>query len=305
MGSSLAAGLRALPGDCAAAVIALVDQPLIGPDAVRRLIAAYRAGAERCGRRLSRASPQPGAAGPRALGRGARGGRGRRRGTALPAGPSRTWSRWWSARTPAAPTTWIPRTTWPGSAPCWPACRSRWASRPGADGLDPPGVRDGIAGFQGEQVGAGDERVRRAGHGLDGDRAPAVLRAERVPGEDLQPAVARAGPERDSGPVAGQPCPGPAGPSRSSPVNAWSSVHRPDRPGGAEVERRARPRPGRPGRDAAPSAGSQRLDRQGELASVDDRRARRSGTGASRCRTGPAGRPRCARSRSPAGRPRR
>ena len=46
MGSSLAAGLRALPGDCAAAVIALVDQPLIGTDAVQRLIAAYRAGAE-------------------------------------------------------------------------------------------------------------------------------------------------------------------------------------------------------------------------------------------------------------------
>ena len=46
MGSSLAAGLRALPGDCAAAVIALVDQPLIGAEAVRRLIAAYLAGAE-------------------------------------------------------------------------------------------------------------------------------------------------------------------------------------------------------------------------------------------------------------------
>ena len=46
MGSSLAAGLRALPADCAAVVIALVDQPLIGPDVVRRLLAAYRAGAE-------------------------------------------------------------------------------------------------------------------------------------------------------------------------------------------------------------------------------------------------------------------
>jgi CTP:molybdopterin cytidylyltransferase MocA len=46
MGSSLAAGLRALPGDCAAAVIALVDQPLIGAGAVQRLIAAYLAGAE-------------------------------------------------------------------------------------------------------------------------------------------------------------------------------------------------------------------------------------------------------------------
>ena len=46
MGSSLAAGLRALPADCAAAVIALVDQPLIGAGAVQRLITAYRAGAE-------------------------------------------------------------------------------------------------------------------------------------------------------------------------------------------------------------------------------------------------------------------
>jgi nicotine blue oxidoreductase len=46
MGSSLAAGLRALPRDCAAAVIALVDQPLIGADVVRRLVAAHQAGAE-------------------------------------------------------------------------------------------------------------------------------------------------------------------------------------------------------------------------------------------------------------------
>lgn len=46
MGSSLAAGLRALPGGCAAAVIALVDQPLIGAAVVQRLITAYRAGAD-------------------------------------------------------------------------------------------------------------------------------------------------------------------------------------------------------------------------------------------------------------------
>jgi CTP:molybdopterin cytidylyltransferase MocA len=49
MGSSLAAGLaavRALPGTaCGAAVIALADQPLVGPGSVRRLIAAHRAGA--------------------------------------------------------------------------------------------------------------------------------------------------------------------------------------------------------------------------------------------------------------------
>jgi CTP:molybdopterin cytidylyltransferase MocA len=56
MGSSLAAGLRALAGSGAgepvpgadtatAAVIALADQPLIGPAAVGRLIAAHAAGA--------------------------------------------------------------------------------------------------------------------------------------------------------------------------------------------------------------------------------------------------------------------
>lgn len=56
MGSSLAAGLRALRGDgewdaggesdgTGAAVIALADQPLVGAESVRRLIAAYRDGA--------------------------------------------------------------------------------------------------------------------------------------------------------------------------------------------------------------------------------------------------------------------
>jgi CTP:molybdopterin cytidylyltransferase MocA len=45
MASSLAAGLGAVPDGCTAAVIALVDQPLIGPDVVRRLVAAYLDGA--------------------------------------------------------------------------------------------------------------------------------------------------------------------------------------------------------------------------------------------------------------------
>jgi len=47
MGSSLRAGLRALAGtqDVSAVVVALADQPLVGPEAVARLIAAYRAGA--------------------------------------------------------------------------------------------------------------------------------------------------------------------------------------------------------------------------------------------------------------------
>jgi CTP:molybdopterin cytidylyltransferase MocA len=45
MGSSLAVGLGAVPGDCTAAVLALADQPLVGPEAVRRLLAAHAAGA--------------------------------------------------------------------------------------------------------------------------------------------------------------------------------------------------------------------------------------------------------------------
>jgi CTP:molybdopterin cytidylyltransferase MocA len=47
MGSSFRAALRALTDrqDVSAVVVALADQPLIGPEAVARLIAAYRAGA--------------------------------------------------------------------------------------------------------------------------------------------------------------------------------------------------------------------------------------------------------------------
>ena len=45
MGSSLRAALRALPPDVDAVVVALADQPLVGAEAVARLIAAYRASA--------------------------------------------------------------------------------------------------------------------------------------------------------------------------------------------------------------------------------------------------------------------
>ena len=46
MGSSLRAALRALTDpDVGAAVVALADQPLVGAEAVSRLIAAYQAGA--------------------------------------------------------------------------------------------------------------------------------------------------------------------------------------------------------------------------------------------------------------------
>jgi nicotine blue oxidoreductase len=45
MASSLKVGLAAAPDDAAAVVVALVDQPLIRPEAVRRLIEAFRGGA--------------------------------------------------------------------------------------------------------------------------------------------------------------------------------------------------------------------------------------------------------------------
>jgi CTP:molybdopterin cytidylyltransferase MocA len=45
MGSSLAAGLATVPDQCSAAVVALVDQPLVGTQSVRRLLAAHQAGA--------------------------------------------------------------------------------------------------------------------------------------------------------------------------------------------------------------------------------------------------------------------
>ncbi len=45
MGSSLRTGLAALPAEAEAVVVALVDQPGVRPEAIRRLVAAYRAGA--------------------------------------------------------------------------------------------------------------------------------------------------------------------------------------------------------------------------------------------------------------------
>jgi molybdenum cofactor cytidylyltransferase len=43
MSSSIRAGIEHLPGSCAAALIMLVDQPLVGIDSLRRLIAAWNA----------------------------------------------------------------------------------------------------------------------------------------------------------------------------------------------------------------------------------------------------------------------
>ena len=113
MGSSLAAGLRSVPDDCAAAVVALVDQPLVGPAAVRRLIGAHASGAGVAVAAYT-AGPATRCCWPVSTGR--------RSSTWPPVTPARgrscartrSWSRWWSARTPASRTTWTPRRTWPG-----------------------------------------------------------------------------------------------------------------------------------------------------------------------------------------------
>ena len=117
MGSSLAAGLQALPGDCAAAVIALVDQPLIGAAAVRRLIAAHQAGAE-----IAVATYHGKPRNPVLLAR--RHWPGVLAAAVGDAG-ARPWLPRWSARTPAARTTWTPRKTWPGWLAWWPAPAGR------------------------------------------------------------------------------------------------------------------------------------------------------------------------------------
>lgn len=44
IGSSVRAGLAAVPAESGAAVIALADEPLVGSESVRRLVGAYRAG---------------------------------------------------------------------------------------------------------------------------------------------------------------------------------------------------------------------------------------------------------------------
>lgn len=43
LGSSLRVGLEAVPPGCAAVAVLLVDQPLVGAEAVRRVVAAHRA----------------------------------------------------------------------------------------------------------------------------------------------------------------------------------------------------------------------------------------------------------------------
>jgi CTP:molybdopterin cytidylyltransferase MocA len=215
MGSSLVTGLRALSGgaaadttggdseqaDAAAAVIALADQPLIGPEAVRRLIAAYHDGAT-----VAVAAYD-----------------------GMPRNPVLIAAvHWPEVISMAAGDT--------GARPflrahpdlvtlieCGDVGRPDDIDTPedlarvraGLDAgdllcLDAPADGDGLPGLQDDQVLAADERVRRAGHRLDGDRRAAALRFERVTGEDLEPRVGGIHPHGRRQLAARQPDPGEA-----------------------------------------------------------------------------------------------
>jgi CTP:molybdopterin cytidylyltransferase MocA len=197
MGSSLRAALRALaaaasPPDVGAVVVALADQPLVGAAAVARLIEAYRAGAtvavaayhgQPRNPVLIAREHWPEVA---AMAAGDQGARAFLRARAdlvtliecadtgtpddidTPADLDRVNSRHRGSLLPLS------------------GQRSRR--------LDAPGVGDGLAGVENQQVVGAYEGVRRAGHGLDGDRFTAAVRPERVARENLQPLVALAGP---------------------------------------------------------------------------------------------------------------
>src|ERR1700755_27920 len=96
-------------------------------------------------------------------------------GRATSCGRTPTSSRSSNAVIPAARPTSTPRRTWPRSGR-----RLSPLLRP-----DPPADHDRLLGLQHDQVLAADERVRRAGHRLDGDRRAATFLFERVTGEDL------------------------------------------------------------------------------------------------------------------------
>ena len=200
MGSSLRAALRALPPDVDAVVVALADQPLVGAEAVARLIAAYRAGAT-----VAVAAYEGKPRNPVLLARehwpeviatatGDQGARAFLRArpdlvTLIECGDT--------GRPDDIDTTAdLDRIAGHRLPP------QRVTSQLTSEGLDAPGVGDRVAGFEDEQVVGGHEGVRRAGHGLDGHRLAAAVRPERVAGEHLQPPVAFARPQAHPGPGA-------------------------------------------------------------------------------------------------------
>ena len=161
MGSSLRAALRALTDpDVGAAVVALADQPLVGAEAVSRLIAAYQAGAS-----VAVAAYDGRPRNPVLLAREhwpeviamATGDQG-----------ARAFLR---ARPELVTLVECGDTGRPDDIEPPPTSST---SRSGS--LDPPAVGDLLAWFEDEQVIGGHEGVRRAGHGLDRHRLAAHLR---------------------------------------------------------------------------------------------------------------------------------
>src|SRR5215475_13813872 len=138
--------------------------------------------------------------------------------------------------------------------------------------LNSPSVRDSFAGLEDQQVVAGHEGVRRAGHGLNGYRLAAAVRLQRVAGENLQPAVALVGPQSYPGSraIGGAQ----AGPGAAAAVSVQSG-ERVIKPGGAdearlaEVIRRAFHCGRAPGRDTAIIHGQPERGGQGQLAVID------------------------------------
>jgi CTP:molybdopterin cytidylyltransferase MocA len=179
MGSSLTAGLRALDGQAGvvtAAVIALADQPLIGPEAVRRLIAAHEAGATVAVAAYDGNPRNPvllaAVHWPEVIG--------------MAAGD--TGARPFLRAHPGLVT--LVECGDVGSPQDIDTPQDLARLRAGLAGgdltdLDAPADRDGLPGLQDDQALAGRERVRRAGHRLDGDRGPAALGLKGVAGEDL------------------------------------------------------------------------------------------------------------------------
>lgn len=64
-----------------------------------------------------------------------------------------------------------------------------------------PAVSHRVGRSQDDPVFTGRERVRRAGHRLDRERAAAVLGRQPVTSERLKPVVARSGPQAKPPPV--------------------------------------------------------------------------------------------------------
>ena len=156
-----------------------------------------------------------------------------------------------------------------------------------ADGADAPLARERVAGLQPDQCLAAAERVRRAGHRLDGEAAPVDV-GERVAGEDHQVAVGLVHPERE-----------PRPPSGSSELDAREAVvvalevgeavvepRRADRPAAAG-SRTPCPRrtPRRPAGRARRTCSTRPPGRAQDHARRPSR-SRRSGTDARRPRTG-------------------